>query len=133
MSDYKIGEDAAIRVTVGDVGMGGQDGKYPDRNPVLQIEFAVVGAVYGNSGSRVSLADPYIESGIADVDAVLPWPDAERMALLEALVATVRNLDAPMVEAIEFNWCAYCHKSDPAALADHEPDCEWRLLREAAL
>jgi hypothetical protein len=66
-------------------------------------------------------------------DEIAPWPDAERMALLEALVATVRNLDAPMVEAIEFNWCAYCHKSDPATLADHEPDCEWRLLREAAL
>jgi hypothetical protein len=58
---------------------------------VLQIEFAVVGAVYGNSGSRVALADPYIESGIADVDAVLPWPDAERMALLEAVLLAARD------------------------------------------
>lgn len=51
----------------------------------------------------------------------------------EALAEMASHLDAPMVEAVEFHWCAYCRKSDPASLADHEPDCEWRLLREAAL
>lgn len=76
MSGYKEGDRVAIPVAVTDV-WDGHERKLPHREgPQIEWDFA----------SGIEAGDPYVTSGVADLSVVRPWPDAERMARLEALL-----------------------------------------------
>lgn len=80
--DFKDGDRVAIPVVVLDV-WDGVERKLPHREgPQVEWEFA----------GGVEAGDPYIEIGVAEYGVVAPWPDAERMALLEAVARAAERV-----------------------------------------